>query len=172
MWSESGLYGLDHFFLQIYTGSRVTRLSWEMSYIVKKFPQAYLFEGLRAIIIWKFPLLLVHQRENIYLSIMLSICFVSFSFRFCTFKQERSTTGSCFELLTSWNISGVFIGTLEKLFRMLCMFGSWPISSFTALTQEHRTLRGGWKGEGSIARNGNSERYEMKYWVFLWAAFF
>lgn len=134
MRSKSGLHGLDNFFLQIYTGSRVTSLSQEMSYIIKKFPQAYLFEEAKAIIIWKSPLLLVHQWENVYLSIMVSICFVSLSFRFCTFQQERSTNGSCFKLLTSWNISGVFIGTLEKLFMTLCIFGSWPISAFTALT--------------------------------------
>lgn len=103
------------------------------------------------------------SRETICLSIMLSSCFVSFSFRFCTFQQQMSTTGSCFKLLTSWNISGVFIGTLEKLFMMLCIFGSWPISAFTPLTQKHRTWGWGWKGEGSIARNDNSERYEMKF---------
>lgn len=106
------------------------------------------------------------------LSIMLSICFVPFSFRLCRFQQDRSSVGSCFELFSSWNTSGVFIGILEKLFIMLHMAGSWPIFAFAAVTPEHRTWVKGWKGKENISRNDNSERHDMKYWILLWAAFF
>lgn len=99
MRSESGLYGLYNLFLQIYTGSGATSLSWKIPYIMKKFPEAYLFTEAEVKIMRKSPVLLILQWDNIYLPIMLSVCFVSFSFRFCTFQQERSTTGSGFKVL-------------------------------------------------------------------------